>query len=188
MIAWTVICQVLPSMRFSRQEYWSGLLFPPPGDLPDPGIEPVPPVSPALAGGFFTTVPPGRPLVQKILKSGLIEIILLMCFLTIQGLYPLFHHPEFLSGYSECGWRCLLVAWWWATFIACWNDRRRFSTVLWKRLSFWDDFRLICFVKNYNTFMNFKKCFASVISYPKTHPNSSEANWPVLLHILKKIL
>ena len=42
-------------MEFSRQEYWSGLLCPPPGDLPDPGIEPVSPISPALAGRFFTT-------------------------------------------------------------------------------------------------------------------------------------
>ena len=40
---------------FPRQEYWSGLPFPPPGDLPNPGIEPVSPVSPARAGGFFTT-------------------------------------------------------------------------------------------------------------------------------------
>ena len=44
---------------FFRQEYWSGLPFPPPGDLPDPGIEPM---SPALTGGFFTTEPPGKPL------------------------------------------------------------------------------------------------------------------------------
>ena len=44
-------------MGFSRQEFWSGLPFPSPGDLPDPGIEPV---SPALAGGFFTTEPPGK--------------------------------------------------------------------------------------------------------------------------------
>ena len=43
------------SMGFSRQEYWSGLPCPPPGGLPDPGIKHVPPVSPALAGGFFTT-------------------------------------------------------------------------------------------------------------------------------------
>ena len=43
-------------MDFSRQEYWSGLLFPSPGDLPDPGIEPV---SPPLAGGLSTTAPPG---------------------------------------------------------------------------------------------------------------------------------
>ena len=42
-------------MEFSRPEYWSGLLFPSPGDLSDPGIEPV---SPASAGGFFTTEPP----------------------------------------------------------------------------------------------------------------------------------
>ena len=46
-------------MGFSRQEYWSGLPFPPPGDLPNPGIKPV---SPALAGRFFTTEPPGKPI------------------------------------------------------------------------------------------------------------------------------
>ena len=49
-ILWTVAHQALLSMKFSRQEYWSGLPFPPPGDLLDPGIEPVPP---ALVGGFF---------------------------------------------------------------------------------------------------------------------------------------
>jgi len=42
-------------MGFSRQEYWSGLPFPPPEDLPDPGIEPVSPAGAALAGGFLTT-------------------------------------------------------------------------------------------------------------------------------------
>ena len=46
-------------MGFSRQEYWSGLLFPHPGDLPDPAIEPASSASPALASGFFTTEPPG---------------------------------------------------------------------------------------------------------------------------------
>ena len=55
---WTVICQAPLSMEFSRQEYWSGLPFPTPGDLPRSGTESV---SPALAGGFFTTVPPGNP-------------------------------------------------------------------------------------------------------------------------------
>ena len=50
-------------MGFSRQEYWSGLPFPTPGDLPDPGIEPVSLLSPALAGGFFTTAPPRKPLI-----------------------------------------------------------------------------------------------------------------------------
>ena len=48
-------------MGFSRQEYWSGLLFPHPGDLPDPAIEPASSASPALASGFFTTEPPGLP-------------------------------------------------------------------------------------------------------------------------------
>ena len=49
-------------VEFSRQEYWNKSPFPPPGDLPDPGIEPSSFVaSPALTGGFFTTVPPGKP-------------------------------------------------------------------------------------------------------------------------------
>ena len=46
---------------FSRQEYWSGLLVPPPGDLPDPGIKPVSPVTPTLPGGFLSTESPGLP-------------------------------------------------------------------------------------------------------------------------------
>ena len=51
----TGVCQAPRSMEFSRQEYWSGLPFPPSGDLPDPGIEPTSLGSlPALAGGFFT--------------------------------------------------------------------------------------------------------------------------------------
>jgi len=49
------------SLGFSRQEYWTGLPFPSPGDLPDPGIECTSPVSPALVDGFFTTEPPGKP-------------------------------------------------------------------------------------------------------------------------------
>ena len=52
---WTVTRQASLSMGFSRQEYWSGLSCPPPGDLPDPGIEPMSLTSPALAGMFFTT-------------------------------------------------------------------------------------------------------------------------------------
>ena len=48
-------------MGFPRQEYWSGLLCLLPGHLPDSGIEPVSLTSPALAGGFFTIVPPGKP-------------------------------------------------------------------------------------------------------------------------------
>ena len=52
---WTVAHQTLLSMRLSRQEYWSGLPFLSPGDHPDPGIEPMSFISPALAGKFFTT-------------------------------------------------------------------------------------------------------------------------------------
>ena len=52
---WTIACQAPLSTGFSKQEYWSGLPFPPPGDLPDPGIQPPTPVSVALAGEFFNT-------------------------------------------------------------------------------------------------------------------------------------
>ena len=55
---WTEACQASLSIRFPRQESWNVLPFPSPGNLPDPGIEPV---SPALAGRFFTTEPLGKP-------------------------------------------------------------------------------------------------------------------------------
>ena len=55
---WTVACQAPLSMGFSRQEYWSGLPFPSPGDLPDPGMEPI---APALASGSLPSEPPGKP-------------------------------------------------------------------------------------------------------------------------------
>ena len=57
---WTAGPQAPLSMEFSKQEYWSGLPFPSPGDLPNPGTEPESPGSPALAGGFSTTAPPGK--------------------------------------------------------------------------------------------------------------------------------
>ena len=50
---WTVACQVPLSLKFSQQEYWRGLPLPPPGDLPDPGMEPMSPMSLALADEFF---------------------------------------------------------------------------------------------------------------------------------------
>ena len=58
---WTVAHQALLSMKFSRQEYWNRLPFPTPGDIPDPAIKPEFPASPAFAGRFFTTMPPGKP-------------------------------------------------------------------------------------------------------------------------------
>ena len=57
-VSWTIALQAPLSMGFPRQEYWSGLPFPSPGDPPDPGMEPM---SRALAGRFFTTEPLGKP-------------------------------------------------------------------------------------------------------------------------------
>ena len=62
---WTVACQAPLSMEFSRQEYWNGRPFPPPGYLPDPGIKSMFLAIPALAGKFFTTAPPGKPNIYK---------------------------------------------------------------------------------------------------------------------------
>ena len=61
---WTVAYQAPPSMGFSRQEYWSGLPFPSPGDLPDPGIEPG---SPTVQADILPSEPPGKP--TRSLKS-----------------------------------------------------------------------------------------------------------------------
>ena len=58
---WTIAHQAPLSTGLSRQEYCSGLPFPSPGDLPNPGIKPKSTASPALEGGFFTTVLPGKP-------------------------------------------------------------------------------------------------------------------------------
>ena len=66
---WTVACRALLSIEFSRHEYWNCLLFPTPGNLPNPKIKPTSPVFLALAGGFFTTVPPGKP------SCGIITIV-----------------------------------------------------------------------------------------------------------------
>ena len=62
---WTVAHQAPPSMRFSRQEYWSGFPFPSPGDLPDPGIKPR---SPALQADALTSEPPGRTQGKEVLE------------------------------------------------------------------------------------------------------------------------
>ena len=70
-------------MGFPRQEYWSGLPFPSPGDLPNPRIEPASLVSPALAGRFFTTVPPGLP--KKIYTLGYNSITVIQDFCEEHG-------------------------------------------------------------------------------------------------------
>ena len=63
---WTVAHQAPPSMGFSRQEYWSGLPFPSPGDLPDPGIEPR---SPTLQADSLPSEPPGKPIKETHLPN-----------------------------------------------------------------------------------------------------------------------
>ena len=62
-------------MEFSRQEYWSRLPFPTPGDLSNPGIKPEDPVAPAEAGGFFTTEPPGKPMLGLWVLAKLLDCV-----------------------------------------------------------------------------------------------------------------
>ena len=97
----TVAFQAPLSMGFPRQEYWSGLSFSPPGDLPDPGIEPASPVCPAWAGGFFTTMPPGKHygIVQKPYFSTVPRVT---CGLD--------HSMDLITQKKEMAWRCLRMA------------------------------------------------------------------------------
>ena len=68
-IPWTVAHLAPLSMGFSRQEYWSRFPFPPPGDLPDPGIEPASLASPALTGRFLTTSTTWEAQVEVLLRK-----------------------------------------------------------------------------------------------------------------------
>ena len=86
---WTVADQAPLAIRFPRHKYWSGLPFSSPGDLPDPGIEPVFPVSPAVTGGFFTTEPSGKPS-EMVLISKKIHFPL---FGKILSLHPIDNTP-----------------------------------------------------------------------------------------------
>ena len=63
---WTIACQAPLPVEYSRQEYWNGVPSPSLGDLPDTGVEPK---SPALAGGFFTTEPAGKPGLKHIIYN-----------------------------------------------------------------------------------------------------------------------
>ena len=77
---WAAAHQARRSVEFSRREYWHGLLIPSPGDLPDPGTEPVSLTCPALEAGSLTLVPPGVPDLAYMwnLKEGT-NITLLTC-------------------------------------------------------------------------------------------------------------
>ena len=76
----TVVHQVPLSMEFSKQEYWSGLPFPTPGDLSNPGIEPMSPASPALAGRFITSCATWEAQLIGALQSGQIFPVILAAF------------------------------------------------------------------------------------------------------------
>ena len=89
---WTVAYQAPPSMGFFRQEYWSGLPFPSPGDLPDPGIEPR---SPAVQADALTSEPPGNPYsyhqdipISPILRCPLLYPSYLAQLCSSQGYFP----------------------------------------------------------------------------------------------------
>ena len=71
----TVACYITLPMGFPRQEYWSGLPFPPPGDLPDPGIEPESPMSPVLRVGSLPLAPPGKHIVISLVLLFYREIL-----------------------------------------------------------------------------------------------------------------
>ena len=90
---WTGACQAPLSFEFSRQEYRNGLPFPGSGDLPNPGIKPVSLVSSALAGGFFTTVPPGNPHMCKVLleHSQPIYLCIVLTDFTLQSSEMVWH-------------------------------------------------------------------------------------------------
>ena len=80
-------------MGFSRQEYWSGLPFPSPGDLPDPGIEPG---SPTLEADALTSEPPGKSLI--LLKMVLFQVL---CFLPVPHHCHIPHHPPRAEGLTH---------------------------------------------------------------------------------------
>ena len=88
---WTVICQALLSMGFSRQEYWSGLPCPPPGDLPNPGIELR---SPSLQADSLASEPPGKPIF--ILSTSISSSVKCVCKSVKQ------HLPHLVVGYITC--------------------------------------------------------------------------------------
>ena len=107
---WTVACQAPLSMGFSRQEYWSGLPFPSPGDLRDPGIEPR---SPALQADTLTSEPPGKPQTEIPNKSG--HLLLFPVSENGNTVYPIFWarslwiQPDLSLLYTHLHWREILL-------------------------------------------------------------------------------
>ena len=95
---WTVACQAPLSMEFFRQEYWNGLPFPPPGDLPNPGVEPASLASPALAGGFSAIALLGKPVCLRFIDGTSYFLFKWLCLMWIY--YILFIHSS--VGHLSC--------------------------------------------------------------------------------------
>ena len=101
---WTAAHQAPLSMEFSKQNYWSGLPFPIPGDLPDPGSKLTSPVSPGLVGGLFTT----EPLAAAAAAAKSLQSCLTLCNPHRQQ-PPRLHHPWDSPGKSTgVGCHCFL--------------------------------------------------------------------------------
>ena len=110
---WAVALQTPLSMEFSRQEYWSGLPFPAPGDLLHLGVEPTSLASPALAGGFFTTELPGKPEVYTTSKPSYSWLYTEKFYLISKNIIQLPLHDIYLYSNSIFAYLlvCLFMAW-----------------------------------------------------------------------------
>ena len=104
---WTIAYQVPPSMGFSRQEYWGGLPFPSPGDLPNPGIEPG---SPPLKADTLPSEPPGKSSTLSYLQNSRSVVFTVACRIfscslstTSCGMWGLVPHPGVEPGPSALG-------------------------------------------------------------------------------------
>ena len=103
----SIDCSLLAplSMEFSRQESWTGLPSLPPEDLPNPGTECLSPAAPALAGRFFTTEPPGKPIHCHTCTelAGVSQFLMLLCLTCTQmTLTMLYRYFQPLTAFSHC--------------------------------------------------------------------------------------
>ena len=100
----TVAHQTPLTMGFSRQEYWSEVPFPPPGDLPNPGTEPTSPEATVLVSEFFTTEPPGKPTDRKEILYWTLPLTRVVIFLhfTLWTVWPLTKYWVVKHSHTKC--------------------------------------------------------------------------------------
>ena len=117
MTFWTIGCQAPLSVGFPRQEYWNGLPFPSPGDLPDPGIEPASPVSPVLQEDSLPTEPLGKPLASLVTLQTLTRLSWLEATILTEQFYTLL--PRTVQAFIQDGLHpCFLVV----VLLTLWMD------------------------------------------------------------------